>query len=378
MRWGRAVQHLIDRYSGRTLYASWPASASKALFLAIIVLTTLPALPHAPLYIPGERGWGAPAQKISDMLLYQQIVADVESGRDYYEAAAAEHRIFHYPTLPAQVFRPPTLAWILAGLHFYSVQFAALLSLYGAIIVLFYRELLIAGKSFPARVTSVAAVATGMSVAGLTGAVYWHEVWAALLIALSLLSYRAASWRAAVLFGFLACLIREIAVPYMLVMAGFALYERRWKQFLAWSGATILFSIVFTLHLLLASKLHRPGDIVSGSWLAFGGWDFVIATAKWNVLLHMLPYPLIALALCLGVVGLAGARDDRARRAAVMITGYVIAFLVVGRPDNYYWGILYTPLLPVGFLLAPAAFCDLFRSVFSSPPRDLKRASATY
>ena len=95
------------------------------------------------------------------------------------------------------------------------------------------------------------------------------------------------------------------------------------------------------------------------------GWDFAIATAKWNILLHELPYPLIALALCLGVIGLAGAEDGRARRAAVIVAGYLAGFLVVGRPDNYYWGLLYALLLPVGFLLAPAALRDLFRKAFA-------------
>src|SRR6266702_1854315 len=359
----------------RTFYASWSPWASRFLLLGVIILVVLPALPHAPLHNPGERGWGQPAQEMSDMKLYKQVVADVESGRDYYEAAAAEHRAFDYPTSPAQVFRPPTLAWILAGLHFHFLQFAVLLGLYGAIIVLFFRELLIGGKPFPVRLAAIAAATTGLSIAGVDGAIYWHEVWAALLIALSLLSYRANSWWAAIFLGLLACLIREIAVPYLLVMAGFALYERRWKQLVAWCGAIILFAALISAHILLAGKLHKPGDLVSSSWLAFGGWDFIIATAKWNIFLHVLPSPLIALALCLGVIGLAGARDDRARRATVVVTGYLIAFLVVGRPDNYYWGILYAPLLPVGFLLAPHALRDLFRSAFLAVPMTIKRAA---
>ncbi len=114
----------------------------------------------------------------------------------------------------------------------------------------------------------------------------------------------------------------------------------------------------------MAAGLYRPGDFVSPGWLGLGGWDFAIATAKWNIVLHELPYPLIALALCLGVIGLAGARDGRARRAAAIVAGYLTGFLVVGRPDNYYWGVLYAPLLPVGLLLAPAAIRDLFRNAF--------------
>ena len=350
--------------TGRTLYARMPGWACRALLALVLILTLLPALPHPALYIPGERHWGEPAAKKSDGTLYKQIVADMAQGRNYYAAAAAEHRAFLYPTSPPQVFRLPTLAWMLTGLHFFAVQFAILLGVYAAIMILFYRELLARGLSFAPRIVSIAVLTTGLSIVGLKDGVYWHEVWAALLMALSLLTYRANLWWPSVLFGFLACLIREIAVAYLIVMAGFALYERRWAQSLAWLGAILLVAAVFAGHIHVAAGLYRPGDIVSPSWLGFGGWDFAIATAKWNILLHALPYPLIALALCLGVIGLTGDDDGRARRAAAIVAGYLMGFLVVGRPDNYYWGVLYTPLLPIGFLLAPAALRDLFQSAF--------------
>jgi len=210
----------------------------------------------------------------------------------------------------------------------------------------------------------LAVAITGTSVIGVTDGIYWHEIWAALLMALSLLSYRKDLFWPAVLMGFAACLIREIAVPYLLVMALFALRGRQWKEFAAWSGAIILFFAAFAAHIARASRLYRPGDFVSQGWLGLGGWDFSIATAKWNIFLHMLPYPLIALAICLGGIGLAGARDDRASRAALIFFGYVSAFLVVGRPDNFYWGILYAPMLSAGFLLAPAAIRDLLHGAF--------------
>jgi hypothetical protein len=359
----RKAQDMIA--AGQTLYARIPAWLARALLALILVLTILPALPHPALTIPGERKWGEPGLQKSDASLYKQIVADMEAGHGYYAAAANEHRAFHYPTSPPQVFRLPTLAWILARLHFHGLQLAALLGVDAAVIILFYRELLAGQMSFGARLASIAVLATGLSIVGLSDAVYWHEVWAALLIAISLLSYRDTRWWPSVLFALLACLIREIAAPYLFVMAGFALLEKRWDQFAAWLGAIALVAAVFLLHLHVAAGSYRPGDIISPSWLGLGGWDFAIATAKWNILLHVLPYPLIALALCLGIIGLAGGRDGRAWRAAVVVAGYLTGFLVVGRPDNYYWGILYAPLLPAGFLLAPAALGDLMRRAFS-------------
>jgi hypothetical protein len=351
--------------AGTTLYARMPGWASRVLLALVLLLTILPARPHPPLHIPGERDWGQASPESYDVKLYKKIVADIVRGRSYYEAAAAEQRAFHYPTSPPEVFRLPTLAWILAGLHYYAFALGLLLGLYGVVIAQFYRELIAAGASLSERILSVAVATTGLSIVGVAEGAYWHEVWAAVLVALALLSYRADRWWPAVLLGSIACLIRELAMPFLFVMAGFALCEKRWAQFAAWLAAILLVAAAFAAHIQAAAGLHRPGDLVSASWLGFGGWDFAIATAKWNILLHALPYPLIALAVCLGVIGLAGARDDRARRAAVIVAGYLIGFLVFGRPDNFYWGVLYAPLLPVGFLLAPSALGDLFRSAFA-------------
>lgn len=350
--------------TGRTIYARMPAWACRGLLAVVLVLTLLPARPHVPLYIPGERNSGGTASQFGDAMLYKAIVGRMMAGENYYPAAAAEHRLHHYPTSPPQVFREPTLAWILTQLRFDFLRSAMLLGLYGIVLVMVYRELLAAGKSFPTRMMVVATLATGLSIAGVSRGVYMHEIWAGDLIAISLLSYRPGFWWPALLCGLAACLIRELALPYLLVMALFAFHERRWKELWSWLSAVVLFAALFALHLVLAGKYHAAGDLVSRSWVGLGGWDFALATAKWNIVLHELPYPLIALAVCVGAIGLAGAHDGRAHRAAVLIIGYLTAFLVVGRPDNYYWGILFAPLLPVGFLFAPAALRDLFQSAF--------------
>jgi hypothetical protein len=354
--------------AGTTLYVNMPSWAARAMLVVVLVLVALPAIPHTPLYIPGEKHWGQVQTGYTDEVLYKTIVKKMIVGGDYYETAAVEHRMHNYPTSPPQVFREPTLAWLLSKLHFHFIQLAALFGLYGVIIVLYFKQFLM-DKPFGMKILAVTFATTGLSIAGISDGVYLHEIWAALLIAVSLLVYRASLWWPAVVCGLFACLIRELALPYLIVMAVFSLHERRLKEFLGWLTAIAAFAIVFVTHLSLASRYHQAGDLVSRSWLSFGGWDFAIATAKWNIFLHFLPYPLIALALCLSVIGLAGAIDARARRAAVIVAGYLAAFLVVGRPENYYWGILYAPLLPAGFILAPAAIRDLYRtaSLFSRP-----------
>lgn len=368
------MRTMLDRNSaamrresqGRTIYSCAGPWLARVILVLMFVLVMLPVLSPSSLYIPGERRWGEPGSGKSDMNLYRRVVMDVEQGQSYYHAAAAEHRRFQYPTSPAPVFRMPTLAWLLAALRFDAIRLLALALVYGASVIVLYRELLTAGKSFPVRIGVLAVAVTGLSVAGATDAVYWHEIWASLLMAISLLSYRPTLWWPAVLCGLFACLIREIAVPYLLVMALFALRQKRWTELAAWAGATGLFAVAYAAHLRVAAALYQPGDIISASWLGFGGWNFAFATAKWNILLHPLPYSGIAFAICMGVLGLAGARDHRAQRAAVLVSGYVISLMIVGRPDNYYWGILYAPLLPLGWVLAWDAMPELVRSAFAS------------
>ena len=38
------------------------------------------------------------------------------------------------------------------------------------------------------------------------------------------------------------------------------------------------------------------------------------------------------------------------RRLAATLAVYFVLFLIVGRPDNFYWGLLIVPVLPLGAL----------------------------
>ncbi len=110
--------------------------------------------------------------------------------------------------------------------------------------------------------------------------------------------------------------------------------------------AVLLFLTFYAFHLLRASQLYQAGDLISQGWASGNGWDFVIATARWNVALHPMPSPVVALAICVALIGLSGSRDERALRAAVITVGYMVGLSVFGRVDNYYWGELITPLIP--------------------------------
>src|SRR5690242_6825970 len=137
--------------TGRTLYANLPPWVLWAILAIVVALTILPSLPHLALYLPCDRHRGVAEPLRFDPVLYKNVVTDIGNGQSYYDAAGAEHRRLHFPTFPLQVFRMPVLAWMLAALHFYAFQVGVLFALYGAIIVLFYRELLAARLTFAGR-----------------------------------------------------------------------------------------------------------------------------------------------------------------------------------------------------------------------------------
>ena len=193
-----------------------------------------------------------------DVDLYHAIVERVAHGEDYYAAAAAEHRAHGYPTAPAAVFRQPWLAWILAVLRFDWLRSLALFPLVASIAILFYRSLLRTGLSPAQRVGCFAIFASGLGIGVMRGAAYQHESWAGLLIALSLLLYRPGRWGASVCLGLAACFFRELALPYLMAMALFALLERSWRELAAWTVSAVLFCVIFAVHISRAAAL-LPG-----------------------------------------------------------------------------------------------------------------------
>ena len=83
-------------------------------------------------------------------------------------------------------------------------------------------------------------------------------------------------------------------------------------------------------------------------WLRFGGLDFVLLTTRMNSLLFAAPGWLLWLYVLLGLLGLCRGRDETSQVACVATLLYLTAFAVVGRPENFYWGLLAAPLLVWG------------------------------
>ena len=122
--------------------------------------------------------------------------------------------------------------------------------------------------------------------------------------------------------------------------------ERDWQKFVAYAASLMLYAAYFGWHWWMVSSQLGPMDRAYGEgWVAFGGLDFVLATAGFNGLWALGPDWLPAVLLPLGLLGLWAWPKGRGL-AAVGV--YLAAFLVIGKPFNAYWGAVYAPVLMLG------------------------------
>jgi hypothetical protein len=161
--------------------------------------------------------------------------------------------------------------------------------------------------------------------------------------------------------GLFALFYRELALPYVLVSLGLAVWHGRRREAMAWTIGVALFVIFIAVHAqIVASRLTSLDQSLDGGWVRFGGARFLLATARMNVFLMGVPLWWTAILLPLALLGLADARDETGQRIGFTVVLYVLAFSIVGAPFNYYWGFLNAPLLAIGLAGAPRALQRAF------------------
>jgi hypothetical protein len=166
---------------------------------------------------------------------------------------------------------------------------------------------------------------------------------------------------AAVALGLVVGLIRELAIPYSLVMAIVASSERRWKEATAFATAAALALAALAWHAEALRGLITPADLASQGWVRLGGWPFILATSGWNLAPLLFGRWVAAVVAPLALIGAMGWKGPAGVRLAALLIGYTLGFLVIGRPENAYWGLMVAPLAAVGLCLAPTAVLDLLR-----------------
>jgi len=343
-------------FAGMVAAAGWPRWLIVAVLIGAALLVFLSARPYDPaptVYTRTAQETGQRLANDKDAYLYRDIVARVSAGSSYWDAAAAEHRRHHAPTAPAIVFRQPGLTWLLAALRTPNAASIAQIALAILTSILTWAALTKTGLNAIERAAAVCLQFTALGYVVLPLAIYSHELWAGLLLASSLAAWRLGHLLPAIVLALLACLLRELALPFLLAMAFCSAAERRWRDAGAWLAATVVFVGLFAIHMAKASQLHLPTDAVSPGWMHIGGLGFAVRAAQTNLVLAPLPAWVTSAVVVSSIIGLALCRDKMFRRCALIIVGYLAAFTIIGRPENAYWGLLISPLIPFGVALMP-------------------------
>jgi hypothetical protein len=331
-------------------------------------------------------GWGvlaavapvAPAEATTadggDLRLYRRIIERVHAGENYYEAAGSELRAAGYATGSLFNWRSPVYAWLIGT--FPSATWGQILLVMGVLATLLMAYAVLQREGGTLR----AALGTLL----LLGAFQWcvdgdaflsQELWAGMLITLSVCAYANGYWRPGVAAGLGALFFRELSLPYCLIALLVAGRQKRHHEVVIWLVGFAVYTLFLTLHGMEVARRLTPDDRVPASWIQFGGPAFILATCRMNAFLFPFPLWVSAIYLPLALLGLAHWRGEMGMRLGLTAGAYVAAFGVLGQPFNDYWGLLYVPLLPFGFVWVPATLQDLFARILQPVLRDQGEAN---
>jgi hypothetical protein len=339
-------------------FVRYPQFAALTILIATALLICYGLLQSQ---IPVSRSVASQDPANKDIRLYEAIVKRLHNGESYYAVAGEELRSRGYATRPFINWRPPFLAWFLAALPTPAWGMWILSGVTCAACALWARLFFQAGNIWPA-ICIAFLLSIYIPPAFTENGLYLHEHWAGMIILLLLALYEKKHWLLAAIMGSAALLIRELSLPFVLVMFACALWERKWSEVVVWSlGLTVFASFLF-IHAATVTPLILESDRTN-SWMRFGGWSFVLATANMNTLLLLLPKGSVAVMLPLSLVGLAGWGGKMGLRISLSVATYIAIFFVIGRQGNTYWGLLYAPLLTFGLVFAPYALYDLWKAV---------------
>jgi len=334
------------------------------VLLALILASLWPAAQHPKSSVQpvstakSEQKTAKSGDAEADLALYKAIVGRMQAGENYYAVAADEQRKRGYPLKPFVTVRQPTLALVLASLGS-TWGYVMELALGLAVLFVWYRKLIDEKVVDWRRVTFIGLLAAGLSPILVREAMYLHEIWAGALIALSIGLYRPNNWLPSVLVAAFALALRELALPFVLLMTAFALVQRRWVETAAWSALILTFFAGVYLHAQAVSGVVLPNDPKSQTWLLLGGpaaaFSFMWQALPLVELPQLIGYPIIIV----GLFGWLCWRSETSIFVLLLLLGYMLAFAITGRPNNFYWGYLVSPLLMMGLIFVGPGLRDL-------------------
>ncbi|MFC3581582.1 hypothetical protein [Sphingomonas hylomeconis] len=348
-----------------------PIPARWGLALLVLVLAASLTALASPGPPPVSHSPATRADDMADVVLYESIVSGVRAGGNYYAVTAAALRTGNYPLRPFITFRLPTLAMVQSLLPA-PVTIALLYLLAAGVLLAWFVRLRPAFARAPPRAIAVILLAGGMAAFVQADLVGFHEVWAGLLIALSLALRKPNRWVEAAAFGMIAMLIRETAVLYVGIMAMLAFAEGHRREAWGWVATLAIFAVVVTLHAYAVSQVVRPLDPTSPGWSGLLGFGFFVKTMTISTALNLAPAWLAALLVGLTLFGWAAWRDPLALRALATIGAYALLLGLFGRTDTFYWGLMIAPTILIGLAFLPDGLRDLIVAA-----RDRRRITVT-
>jgi hypothetical protein len=327
--------------------------------LILLVAATFFALVQPP-EPPRESARKSMASGETDVALYETIVEGVRAGGNYYAIAARSLRAGDYPLKPFVTFRLPTLALIQAALPAWGV-IVLLYALALGVFVAWLGRLRSTFTRGPPLILAGFLLAGGMLAFVQSDIAAFHEIWAGLLIALSLAVRREDKWVEAVAFGMMAMLIRETAGAYVGIMAVLAFAEGHRREAIGWL-ATIA---VLAVDAHAVSAVVHATDPSSPGWAGMLGFGFFVATMAKSTALALLPLWIAAPLVGLAFAGWAAWDSPLGLRALATYSAYALLIALFGRVDTFYWGLMVAPAILTGLAFAPDAVRDLVRAAFA-------------
>lgn len=363
-----------DRFA---TWGAWPARLVLAVLALLLVASAWVPLTvgrgeeaKAPsIIVAGNKGADRPRD--DDLKLYDRAIERILHGENYYDFIVSEHRRADYPVRPGAAVRMPTLAYLDAAMGVDGdgsapVAMTAAVALMISVIAAWWGRLGDLGVDPSIRRMGTALVFFGASL-GLNRYYFvLHELWAGMLIALSLGLHRPdrGRWIGAVVAAGLALSIREHVLPYVLLMGVMAGWRGAWKEAAAWGGLVGMFCAFYAWHLHMVALHTLPSDPIGPSWLALRGLGGFLSNTVLSSNLRFLPHEIAGPLTILMIFGWASWRSSAGVTGLLFYVGYALLFGIAGRNDNFYWGAVITPVMALGLAFVPMGAGSLLRAAF--------------
>jgi hypothetical protein len=363
--------------AGWNRFARWSArDARLALFafLALLIASAFVQVEAGKQEVAtqslGEHIAGKPApprERDEDLALYDRAIERIQHGEHYYDFIVTEQRAANYPVRPGVAVRLPTLAYVNAWLGTPGL-IAAALALLAAVLVVWWRRLGEEAGNARQRRIAFALLLIGASLGLNRHFFVLHELWSGMLLALAFGLHRPGKWGWSLVAAALAVAIREHALPFIMLMAAMAFWRRDWKEGAAWTGLAAGFLAFLAVHLSIIAAQVLPSDPYGQGWLylrGLSGWvSYFALSSNLRFLPGFIAGPLIVFAM----LGWAAWKSPAGLFGFLLFAGYGLLFMIAGRPDTYYWGVMAAPALLVGLAFAFPALRALIANAAQRQP----------